>query len=70
MFIYVHTYDSIYIFDICAYTCPYLSHSDAVYDGLQGLVGVTLEDPLHGAGPAGQRLLHAHVQVVVVLLGG
>lgn len=47
----------------------YLSLSDAVDDGLQGLIRVTLEDSLHAAGSGGDGLLHRHVQVVVVFLG-
>jgi hypothetical protein len=69
MFIFMQIYDYIYILTYVHIHVEYLSLSDAVYDGLQGLVGVTLEDPLHRAGPACQCLLHAHVQVVVTLLG-
>lgn len=46
----------------------YLSLCDAVDDGLQGLLRVTLEDPLHAAGSGSQGLLHRHVQLVVVFL--
>lgn len=48
----------------------YLSHRDAVDDGLQCFVRVTLEDSLHAAGSGGDGLPHRHVQVVVVFLGG
>lgn len=47
----------------------YLSLCDAVDDGLQCFVRVTLEDSLHAACSGGNGLLHRHVQVVVVFLG-
>lgn len=47
----------------------YLCLGDAVDDGLQRLVAVTLEDSLHAAGPGRQRLAHRHVELVVALLG-
>lgn len=47
----------------------YLGLGDAVDDGLQGFVRVTLEDALHAAGSGGNGLPHRHVQVVVVFLG-
>lgn len=47
----------------------YLRLGDAVDDGLQRLVAVTLKDSLHAAGPGRQRLSHRHVELVVVLLG-
>lgn len=49
-------------------TC-YLRLCDAVDDGLQRLVAVTLQDSLHAAGSVGERLPHRHVQFVVVFLG-
>lgn len=50
------------------YVC-YLSLSDAVNDGLQRFMRVTLQHPLHAAGSGRDGLPHRHVQVVVVLLG-
>lgn len=47
----------------------YLSLCDAVDDGLQCFVAVTLEDSLDTAGSGGNGLPHRHVQVVVVFLG-
>lgn len=49
-------------------TC-YLCLCDAVDDGLQRLVAVTLQDSLHAAGSVGECLPHRHVQFVVVFLG-
>lgn len=46
----------------------YLSVCDAVDDGLQCFMRVTLEDPLHPADSGSNGLLHGHVQVVVVFL--
>lgn len=47
----------------------HLCLGDAVDDGLQRLMAVTLEDSLHAAGPRRQRLAHRHGELVVVLLG-
>lgn len=46
----------------------YLSICDAVDDGLQRFMRVTLDDPLHPADSGSNGLVHAHVQIVVVLL--
>lgn len=47
----------------------YLSLCNAVDDGLERFMRVTLEDSFHTAGSGGNGLPHCHVQVVVVFLG-
>ncbi len=56
-----------FIFFVCV-MC-YLGLCNAVNDGLQCLVLVTLEDTFHTAGSGGNGLPHRHVQIVVVFLG-
>lgn len=46
-----------------------LSLNYAINDGLQGLVGETLDDALNETAAPLDGLLHGHVQVVVCLLG-
>lgn len=48
----------------------YLSFDDALYDGVQGFVGVALDHTLGEARASAGGLLHGHVEVVVGLLGG